>query len=246
VRNFVFVICVFVCFACKKAENRSCIKTAGIETERIVQLNSFSGELHLFQKIKFELVPDTAFFAVVKGGKNLVELIEFDEVGSDLIVRNSNKCDFLRDYSNEVSVEIHFVSLNRVAFLGSKTLANRDTIKAEYFNLYIDKGAGSVDLTLDTYYGNVYSTDGASDYTLHGNVVYGHYQVFSNTFADVTDMNVAEKLEITSESSGDIRCRAEGIPLVVNILGVGNVIYYGTPSSITLNREGKGQLIKGD
>jgi hypothetical protein len=228
--------------SCKKAEDRSCFKSTGDDTERVVDLPEFS-KLKLYKNLRFHLIQDTANYAVVKGGGNLINLVTFSMEDDFMAVHNENQCNFLRSYDRIIEVELHFKSINFVDFYGSQSLTNADTIRADFFNLYIDKGAGSVTLTIDADYANGNINEGAGDYTLKGKILFGHFQIRDNGFADVTKLDIAEGIEISTWSTGTIKCRVNQIPLKVNIYRAGDVWYYGNPSSITLHQEGTGKLI---
>ncbi len=228
--------------SCKKSEDRNCFKSTGKEVTIDVNLEDFTG-LYLLQNLTYHFVPDTINFARITGGENVVKHVSFNYFDSTLYVINENKCNFLRSYDKKITVEIHYTFIHSTRFVGSETLTNSDSIKGEFFNLYVDKGSGSVDLTIDTEYSNATVADGVGDYTLRGKVRFARFQIHDNGFADVTNVIASEGLEITNSSSGIMKCRAHGIPLTVNIQGPGDVWYYGTPSSIVLNKTGDGELI---
>jgi hypothetical protein len=228
--------------SCEKAEDRNCFKSTGDVAERIVDLGDFD-KVKLYKNLKFHLVPDTVNYAVIKGGKNLINLISFAMNDGYLNVENQNKCNFLRSYDHVVEVELHFKKINIVDFYGSQPMTNADTIRADFFNLYIDKGAGSVSLTVEADYVNAYVNEGAGDYTLRGKILFGHFRVNDNGYADVTGLTIQDGIELSSWSSGTIKCNADQLPLKANIYRAGDIWYYGTPSSIVLHKEGTGQLI---
>lgn len=238
---FIAILATLV-LSCKKAEDRSCFKSIGEDAQRVVDLPEFS-KLKLYKNLSFHLVQDTVNYAVIKGGKNLINLVTFSMEDDFMAVHNENKCNFLRSYDHIIEVELHFKNINFVDFYGSQPLTNADTIRADFFNLYIDKGAGSVTLTIDTDYANGYIHEGAGDYTLKGKILYGHFQIRDNGFADVTGLDIEEGIELSTWSSGTLKCRANQIPLKVNIYRAGDVWYYGNPSSITVHQEGTGKLI---
>jgi hypothetical protein len=61
---------------------------------------------------------------------------------------------------------------------------------------------------------------------------------------DVKQLNVTNSLKILTVSSRDQSIRAEGISLQAQIDGIGNILYWGTPSNIFCNKYGTGNLIK--
>lgn len=238
----IIIVIFFTLVGCKKSEDRSCFKSAGSIVTIDFPLENFN-ELFLYQNLSYHLVPDSVNFARVTGGENLVKHLGYVYEENTLSISNENKCNFLRSYSHKIHVELHYKSIQRIEYMGSMNLTNNQSVEGEYLNLFINKGSGSVDLNLNTQYCNANVVEGVGDYTLRGQVGYGHFQLEDNGFADISELNVTGAIEITSRSLGIMKCRADGVPLKVTIIGTGDVWYYGTPSSIELNQLGSGQLI---
>jgi hypothetical protein len=145
-----------------------------------------------------------------------------------------------------MEIEIHFTNLNRIEGRISHQLSALDTISGSFFNLELTGASGRADLLVNTNFLNGFVNDGNADYSFSGKTKFAHIQAHSNGLADVRELFVQEKLEITSRSTRAVICKAEGIPLIVNIEATGDVYYSGTPSSITINKTGSGQLIHVD
>ncbi len=237
-----FISLVFYFLSCKKAEDRICFKSTGESTYKLITIGDFN-ELNLGPKLNYTLVNDSTNFLKITGGQNLLNAIQVDLNNGILSIENKNKCNFLRNYDHTIHVEIHYTQLNRVDGRISHELNTLDTIRGNYFNLRISGASGNANLLVDTEFLNGFVNDGSPDYRFSGKTKFAHIQAHGNGSADVRTLDVAEKLEITSRSNRPIFCRAEGIPLVVNIEFNGDVYYNGTPSSIQLNKTGSGQLI---
>ena len=100
--------------ACKKAEDRQCLKFSGNYAERIIPLEDFN-RLDLHEHIKFILVQDSANYAVIKGGKNLLNWVNVSQESSLVTVTNRNRCNFLRKFAVP-TVELHFTNLVNILF----------------------------------------------------------------------------------------------------------------------------------
>lgn len=231
--------------ACKKPEERTCFKFSGKIDSLDIQVESFN-ELNLGKRLNYNLVPDTINFIRIKGGSNLLRLVSHEVNQGILYIENQNRCDFLRDFSEILEVEIHFVHLNRVEGRISHNLNSLDTIRGTYFNLSLTGASGYANLLVNTEFINGFANDGNADYTFSGVTKYAHIQAHSNGFADARPLKVTEVLEVTSRSNRSIFCHAEGISLIVNIERTGSVYYTGNPSSIVLNKTGTGNLVKLD
>lgn len=239
------IFIVGLLFSCKKAEERSCFKTTGDFAEIDVAVTPFN-ELNLGKRLHYTLVHDTVNFVRIKGGKNLLQSIHAETVAGILYIENENRCNFLRSFAEIIEVEIHFVALNRIEGRISHELSSSDTISGSFFNLEITRASGNAALVVNTDFLNGFVNDGNADYSFTGKTNFAHIQANSNGLADVRGLSVQQKLEITSRSTRSIFCKADGIPLIVTIEATGDVYYTGTPSSITLNKTGAGNLIQVD
>ncbi len=242
-KKVVFITgCLVFLLSCKKEENRTCFKSTGDHVTVDFPLDSFL-EMYLWQNLSYHLVPDTANFVRVTGGENLVRHLGYYYAGNTLHLANENKCNFLRSYDTKIHVEIHYKQLQRIEYIGSDSLTNQLPVSGEYFNLFVNKGSGSVRLNINTTYSNASVVEGVGDYTFTGTVGYAHFQVHDNGYADVSGLKVTGALEITSSSQGIIQCNADNIPLKVTIEGPGDVWCYGTPSELEVIKSGDGNLV---
>jgi hypothetical protein len=245
-RLFAYILFISTYFiSCKKAEERNCLKTTGKLDSLDIYTDGFH-ELNLGKRLNYNLVSDSINFVRIKGGKNLIRLVKTEVIDGILYIEDKNRCNFLRDLGKILEIEIHYTHLNRIDGRISHNLKTRDTIFGDYFNLRISGASGNAHILVNTDFINGFSNDGNSDYYFYGKTKFAHIQAHSIGFADVRQLIVSEKLEITSTSIRDIYCRADGIPLIVNLSSTGNVYYKGTPTEITLNKTGSGNLIKLD
>ena len=198
----------------------------------------------MYQNIDFHLVPDSANFAILKGGENLLHEINFQISDTSMVVKNKNKCNFLRTYKKHLYAEIHFNHLSRVEFAGSYPLSNEDTIHADIFNLLIHEGAGTVNLTIDANSSNGLITEGAGDFYLNGNVGFAVMEVDDNGYCDITNLHVASWLEVKNYSTGNMKCNFNGSDIEVTIASTGSILFEGDPKSMQQNITGTGKLIK--
>lgn len=238
----------FATFSCKKAEDRRCFKTVGEEIVKTVKLPSFD-KLILREHIEYVLIQDSTDKLVIKGGKNLVNFVEW-QVHEDkfLELKNRNKCGFLRNLKHKVLVEIHCTDVSNIHFEGTEPFTNVGTLKTPFFVLLVRDGAGSVKLNLDTYAAQADISHGWGDYTLTGTTFIARIAARSNGYCDATGLNILDSVYMSNESSGIVKLRVNGIPFLGEIKGNGDTWYYGTPSliDVKLPEFGKGKLVKKD
>lgn len=227
--------------ACKKPEDRSCFKRSGELSERTVFLGNFN-RLDLRERMKFVLIQDSTNKVVIQGGKNLLNFVEVTENEGLVTVLNQNRCNYWRNYAMP-TVEIHFSQLINLKFEGTERLYNQDTLITDYLTLTLKDGGGTVDLKVKAIDIKAENTYGWGNLVLHGSTQSLRANLMGDGAFNFQKLKVTNELKILTVSSRDQQIRADGIPLQVQIDGVGNVRYWGIPSGISLNNYGSGALI---
>jgi hypothetical protein len=245
-KRLIFIsIVMALLFSCKKAEDRTCLKSIGEDAVLDVPVTDFN-QLFLLQNLNYTLVADTASFIRLKGGRNLLNMISSEVNEGVLSIENKNRCNFLRRYDRLVDVEIHYVQVDRVNYRGSHDVKGLDTIVGDSFHLVFSGSSGNAHFLVNVDFVNGFVNDGSGNYYFAGKAKEAHIEAYHNGFADVRELVVTQSLEVTTRSSRRVLCHVDGVPLKVNIAGTGDVHYSGNPSSIELNRIGSGKLIKVD
>ncbi|MDH4471884.1 MAG: DUF2807 domain-containing protein [Fluviicola sp.] len=241
------IVCLVVAgfSACKKPEDRKCFKSTGEDTTLEIPLSDFD-RLKLHPHVAYVLIQDSTDKVVIKGGKNVVKLVECKVTDKLLEVTNKNKCAFLRNAKRELLVEIHFTSIINVHYEGSEYLKSEGTLNIDYFTLMVRDGAGPVDLTLNSKVIDADISHGWGDYTFHGTTEQARISARSNGYCDVYDLTITDSVYVASDTPGHVKLRADGIPLHGYIKSSGNIYYKGNPSVVNIVRSGSGELIKAD
>ncbi len=228
-------------FACKKPEDRSCLKKSGAMAERTVTVQNFD-RLFLKEHIEYVLIQDSTDKVVIQGGENLLNFIAIESTDGLLTLSNHNKCNYLRHYA-KVKVEIHYTNLINILYEGTETCTNVDTLKTDYLTLTLKDGGGQMDLCIDVLDVNAVNTNGWGDLRLTGKTVTTKMQITGDGCFDCQYLQTQGTLNVISSSSRPQKVKASGIPLKAEINGVGNIEYFGFPSTIFLSRYGTGELI---
>lgn len=241
-RHLLFIALIFTFFSCKKSEDRRCLKVAGTETTIERDLDDFT-KIFIGPNIHVSLVQDSLDKVVITGGENLVNFISSDIVDGELQIENINKCNFLRSYKHQVFVEIHLTTLTKVYFEGTKPLVCNSVINGNNLSVIIRDGAGEVDL--DVNYNNLdfTVTNGWGNFVLKGNVNKLNLNIWSNGFGDAYGLNVANDLEVVSNTAGLLKVNADGANLKVEISSIGDVWYLGNPTDLLYTKYGAGELL---
>jgi hypothetical protein len=91
---------------------------------------------------------------------------------------------------------------------------------------------------------NAINTHGWGRLTLKGETQSLRANLMGDGKFDFSQVTAINQIKLITSSSVDQRVNAAGIPLHVELNGVGNVYYYGLPSVINTVQYGKGKLIK--
>jgi len=237
------IVGLMILLACKKPENRQCVKSAGEETELVHGVDSFN-KLHIGPNMKIVLVQDSVEQLIVRGGKNLVNFIQFN-VSDDgtLTIENENKCNFLRSYKHEVEVEIHLINIINVLFNGTKPLECKNQLNLPYLTFVIEEGAGKCKLNLNSnsvYFGSSY---GWGNYEVEGQANYVKIELRDNGFGDFYGFNIQDSATVISSSSERMKINLDGASARVETSSYGDIWYIGNPSFLEYNRYGEGELV---
>lgn len=232
-RQFLIIALVVAVFSCKKPDERRCMKSTGEEAVLDVELISPVDSLFLHDNFTYVLVPDTEEFVRIRGGENVIPFLEVEETTGRIIIRNGNKCNFLRSFKKEIRVEIHMNQLRYLEYTGGGSITTTDTLNAPDFRLKIIDGAGPVDLTLEAGYVEAVITQGYGDFTLHGTTLDAFFLCQTNSFCNTNDFVVANNLTVHSNSGADMHVNATGADFKAQIGRKGNIFYKGVPSQLT-------------
>lgn len=236
-----FLLMTLLVFSCKKPENRTCFKLLGPETSKEIPLASFD-RLDLREHVEFVLIQDSLDKVVLKGGKNLLNLVEVNSSGGLLTIENKNRCGFLRNAKKVVVAEIHFTELINIRFTGTESLTSKGTIHTDYFTFYSRDGAGNVSLDLDAIEIDAEANHGWCSFTFTGKTQFARICAKSNSYCDVSGLLVSDSLYVASETVGDIKVNADNLLLRGYITESGNILYKGMPLGVDVLLNGTGQV----
>ncbi len=240
---FVFI---FLLFACKKAEDRACIKFTGSETNRVVELDDFT-KLQVGPYLDYFLIQDSLDYVKIIGGDKVVNLIDVQLSESEVIILNTNKCRFLRSQKKKILVEIHFTNLHQLLFEGSGIMRNEGTLKLPDFSLALKEGSGTVNLNLESVYLSVSAEPSWSNYILSGHTKIANLTVKGNAFGDARNLLVDSTFTVISRSAAPLHINAGNCTMLEGeSWSTGDVYYSGNPQDIFWQRFGVGKLLFGN
>ena len=238
----VFGLLVLFFSNCKKANERTCWKSAGEQTTKIIPVSAFE-KLELYEHIKYTLIQDSLDFIEIKAGKNLIDLIEISSENSILKIENLNKCNFLGYQKRKVAVEIHVRNLKEIYFKGTDSLVNKGIINLDNLNVEIEDGAGSINFNLNAKSVNFLIPHGWGDFKLKGFTKFFRVDIDGSGYFDTLELQVQDSISILSISPILSKINAENCKLKVELNGEGDLWYYGIPTILIKNEYSKGRVI---
>lgn len=239
---FIISLLSLMIFSCKKSSVRSCFKSYGDETQIEYDLDSVD-RFKLYKNIRYHIYQDTLRKVIIKGGENVIGLVELEYDSTSLSITNKNKCNFLRDFDNQIVVEIHYPFYKWIYSETDDSLVFKDTIHSNY--LYVDQflGGGKVILNTQADVLVMNASNGVGSYTLGGHADYADLRVQAGASGDATQLTSYSYL-LDQNSTGDLKVNLDSAAANIKIKGTGNVIYTGDPDTIILTKTGDGELIE--
>ncbi len=241
-KSLLFISLGLIFISCKKAENRSCFKSNGQQATKIVELETFN-RLELGPHLKYVLVQDTVEKIVISGGENLLNFVTSNISNGVLTIENTNECNFLRSYKQDIEVEIHLKSISYIIFEGTKDLVCQNQLNLYSLIFVIRDGAGHCSLNVKCKKLDIDVTNGWGNFDASGQVNYLRMDIRSNGHGSTYNLNVIDSLNIISTSSELVKINPNGVPLRAELSSYGSVWYIGNPTSIEYNRYGDGELV---
>ncbi|GIK69670.1 MAG: DUF2807 domain-containing protein [Bacteroidetes bacterium] len=233
-------VCVFL-LNCKKPEDRTCFKPAGEITKLKISLSAFD-YIEVKDYVDVFLTPDTIEFAEVEGGKNLITHITIKQEENKLFIRNQNKCDWVRKYTQPIKIYLHYKTLNTIEYQSSGNIYFTDTLAAPKFTINQRGGSGICYLVLktDSCFLNIHT--GPGDFVAEGKTINCLVFCNGNGFIDASKL-VSDYSFVNSKGTGDTKIYTT-LHLDAIISYIGNIYYFGNPPKVNKEIKGKGQVIK--
>jgi len=239
---YLFLIFFSGLLSCKKENMCDCVKSSGPRNVIYHDVKGFTF-LEVKDKMNVYLTQGPEFEVRVEAGRNLQPLIKAELDGKTLRVFNTNRCNWVRGYKQEIDVYITAPYFEHIMHRGVGPIKSLNTITQD---LLTCKTANSGEIRLDLNTDMILcSAHGNGDIYLTGRVHSLHNDYTGTNYLYAADLKVDSYIYLHSVSIGHAYVNA---PLngQMDILMEkdGNIYYKGNPSRINLTKNGKGNLIK--
>ncbi|MGD1844879.1 MAG: head GIN domain-containing protein [Salibacteraceae bacterium] len=241
ITSSIAVVCsVLLLMGCSKEARWDCFKGSGSETEVTRSLSAFH-QLDVYDDVRVVLVPDTLYQVRVVAWEQLIDQVETSVEDSTLVLRNNNRCNWVRDLSKHPTVYVHTVELKKVGHNGSEAISCADTLRTPVFDLDHWVGGGDITLLLQTDKSFIRQHTGISRLQIFGATDELFAYSASNGFMELENFP-GRVVTVSHTGIGDIYVHALD-RLSVRIEDIGNVFYSGSPNEIETFIDDNGKLL---
>ena len=239
----IMILIAVVLYSCEKNSSRCFVsKGKSIDEHRILaEFNSILVR-DIFNLI---LVQDSLNMIVLEGGENLLPNVTTDVKNDTLIINNTTKCNWLRDY-DKIKLFIHFTNLEYLVTYDPVKVISYDTVKCDSLEYYAIGEIGEADLILDCGYfrfDDSFNTLGHFKFRGRADKSRFFVNYGSSLYADSL---ISRNADIFYKTIGEIYIHVTE-HLRVWIWGSGNIYYTGNPDLVeVIEKKSTGILIKAD
>jgi len=221
-------------------EGGKCVSSSGqilVEDRRISDFDSIRVQDHL----NVILVQDSVNSVKVEAGENIIGGIVTELSGRELILRNTNKCNWLRSYTKPINVYVSVKNLLKIHYESSGDISCTDTIRTGYLKIDMWGGCGTIDLRVNVGDGYFIQHMGTATLVLTG--ICNISSVYAGDYGLLQLRGLRTGYTfVTNSGSNDCYVNASQV-LGATITSIGNIYYSGGPQEITTTITGAGQLI---
>ena len=239
----IIILLVIIQYSCEK-NSPGCFVSKGKIIKEQRPLTEFNN-IRITDIFDLVLVQDSLNNIVLEGGKNLLPNVTTDIKNDTLIINNSTKCCWLRDY-DKIKLYIHFTNIEHLVTYDPVSVISYDTVRSEHFEYYAIGEIGEADLILNcNYFRFDDSHNTLGHFKFRGKTDYSRFYINygSSLYADSL---ISIKTDILYQTIGDIYVHVKE-HLRVWIWGPGNVYYSGDPDLVeTVEKRSTGTLIRAD
>ena len=244
---FIFMICLIpvIFLSCHKdADVMDCFKSTGKIVQEKRTVPGFS-KIELHDNVNLFLTQDSIKSEItVEAGENLISKIKTDVNDNNLVITNTNSCNWVRNFESPINVYVTTPLLDTIIYrsAGDLTWQNPWTNDSVQFDVW--EGSGTIRLWLNVQKSRIYIHYGTVDVFAYGisNVTF----LSSKGFGPVNCLDLISTYFYMRTISPNDCYIYVSYELGAEIDNIGNVYYKGNPWFISCNQSSSGKLIKLD
>ncbi len=229
--------------ACGAGHDTDCLKSNGSVTTQRRPITRGLTDMVLYNNVDVTIVPDTATYAEVRAGENVIDDITFEYQGPKrLLIRNTSRCNWVRSYDTPREVRLHLPYLKDVEQRGYGLVTTDGPFRQDTLFVH-SSGTGDINLNVNCVYLFIDIYD-AGDMTLQGTAEDFHPNLGSNGFLFASALITRFCYFRTYPTwIGDAHVRAnQNLGGVLD--GTGMLYYTGNPVLVVAQGKNPSHLVK--
>lgn len=235
------VLCAVFFSGCNREQLDDCYTRTGPETVEVRQVEDFQ-RIALYDNVNLVLVPGNQAAVEVKCGDNLLEAIKTEVTDGTLTIRNTMKCNWVRNFDREITVTATVPHLVELRYEGSGDVTTAGQLRLDSLQLSIWGGAGSFTLDVDVPVLRLAEHYGTADITVKGKALIT--TIFANSFGPFYCSDLISNI-VYIRNNGSNQCYVHALHVLeAEITSVGDIYFTGNPYDIKSKITGSGKLIK--
>lgn len=243
-RHIVLYSWIILTYAgCKKPEDRTCFKSFGNPSSKIIEFSSLS-TIDVYDDISLNLIQDSLNYLEIKDYKNTIKDIEVTFDSGELSIKNNTSCKIFRTRKKHPSINLHFSSIKKLNLYGSGNINSVTTWSQDSIDIFSEEAAATLALDVKANDVHLYLKNGAIDGAIKGSSqsVYCYQSGYS--LVQLNEL-ITPYLHFAAATTGDVKVYSSSF-LHIELWNTGNVFYYGNPTNILITEQHRtGKLIKG-
>lgn len=240
-RYLSYILLLLVSWACQKAPERTCWKTAGPTQNLKVPLSSFT-YLHIHPHIEVALVQDSMDYIEWQAGAHLLPFLSAEIQADTLQLQNNNGCKFLRYRNGQVNAVVHFSSINELHVSNSDAIQTQQQWFANDLLIFLKEGVGTVDLNITAQKVTVRNNYGWQTLKLTGTVGSLFVDLDGSSSLQAASLLVADSISFRSISPLSSWVRSGPIKLKAQLYGAGDLFYTIKPAILLKTEYSTGKV----
>jgi|GEM_PF-1378738 len=238
--SLILILLVLLAAGCKKDGN--CFQKGGNYTTELRDTTSFFQAIRIQDRIDLEFTTGGANRTESVAPAALQDMVSTTVDTNVLHIRNQNKCRWLGKYDETFTVKTRMPNIYNLEILGNNAVRNTDTIRTEYFRIYLENASGTLDLNVQNEHLVFSEYSGICRTRLRGHTQHLEIACAGNATKDFGELSTV-KTSVTNAGATDIylgKCEV----LEADIRHSGNVYYTGNPVISKYSAASSGKLIK--
>jgi len=229
-KKYIYISLFILFCSCSKEQRNDCFTSAGPEAIELRVLENFSN-LRIEDKLIVVLVQDSSRNGEVeiRGPKNLIPQITTELRDGELVLRNTNTCNFVRSFDIRFHIKVFFEDIESLNLDGAAECSNEDTLHLNRLIIRHD-ALSDLNLTID-----IEDEIFLSSFNSAQTFLKGRTKVFKGSIEEVSSVDARELTaeEVLLDHHSPIDSYIHGTRIIfVKIFNKGNFFYVAEPSQL--------------